>query len=184
MRLFAAVFPPLPVRRDIMATLAELPALEGLRLSRPENLHFTLGFFGDQPESSVFRLKAAIEAAAAPFAPFVARARSTSGFPAGDRARVLYVGLTDGSAELSTLHDSLIRELDPDLRPDDAARFRPHLTFTRPKKRLAQGQFEALQEQARPWSWQFDVDALHLVVSETRTEGARYSIQASSGLSG
>ena len=28
MRLFAAVFPPLPVRRDIAATLADLPALD------------------------------------------------------------------------------------------------------------------------------------------------------------
>ena len=94
-------------------------------------------------------------------------------------------GKLPGTAEqLSTLHDRLIAALDPDLRPDDAERFRPHLTFSRPRKRLAAGQFEALQAQARPWSWQFEVDALHLVSSEMLAGGARYAVVASSGLGG
>lgn len=182
MRLFAGVFPPLPVRRDMAATLADLPALEGLRITRPENLHFTLAFFGEQPGSSVDRLGAAIAQAASRVAPFPARATAVSGFPASDRARVLYVDLDDGREELSTLHDILRECLDPDLRPADRDRFRPHLTFSRPKKTLARGQFETLQAEARPWSWQFVVDALELVRSETGPGGARYSILASAGL--
>jgi 2'-5' RNA ligase len=184
MRLFAAVFPPLPVRRDIAATLADLDALEGLRITRPENLHFTLAFFGEQPAAVAGRIQPALEEATAEVERFEVRAAGISGFPAGDRARVLYVGLEDGTDALSTLHDRLIGALDPDLRPGDVDRFRPHLTFSRPKKRLPRGQFEALQAAARPWSWQFEVDALHLVQSETHPRGARYSILATSGLAG
>ena len=60
MRLFAAVFPPLPVRADIAATLADLTELEGLRITRPENLHVTLAFFGDQPEGAAGRIARAL----------------------------------------------------------------------------------------------------------------------------
>jgi len=184
MRLFVAVFPPLPVRADIAATLADLPALEGLRVTRPENLHVTLAFFGDQPEGAAPRIARAMERAAAGLAAFPARAAGVSGFPPGDRARVLFVGLEDGVEGLAALHDRLMDELDPDLRPADADRFQAHLTFSRPKKALPRGQFEAIQAQARPWSWQFGVDAVHLVRSETLPAGARYSVLASSGLGG
>ena len=184
MRLFAAVFPPLPVRRDIAATLADLPALEGLRISRPENLHFTLAFFGEQSPSVAKRIGPALAKTADGLERFSVRVAGISGFPASDRARVLYVGLPDGADQLSTLHDRLIEALDPDLRPDDANRFRPHLTFSRPKKRLPEGQFEALQAESRPWSWQFEVDALHLVQSEMQPGGSRYSIVATASLGG
>jgi 2'-5' RNA ligase len=184
MRLFAAVFPPLPVRRDIAATLAGLDALEGLRITRPENLHFTLAFFGEQSESTARRIQPAMGSASGGIHRFTVRAAGISGFPASDLARVLYVGLGDGAGELSALHDRFIEALDPDLRPQDSDRFRPHLTFSRPKKRLPQGQFEALQAESRPWSWQFEVDALHLVSSEARPGGASYSIVATSGLGG
>ena len=53
MRLFVAVFPPLPVRRDIAATLADLPALAGLRITRAENLHFTVAFLGQRASSAI-----------------------------------------------------------------------------------------------------------------------------------
>jgi 2'-5' RNA ligase len=184
MRLFAAVFPPLTVRRDIAATLGDLTALEGLRVTRPENLHFTLAFFGEQSAASARRIQPALEAAVAGLERFAVRAAGISGFPASDRARVLYVGLPDGTAELSTLHDRLIAALDPDLRPEDADRFHPHLTFSRPKKRLPHGQFEALQAESRPWSWHFEVDAVHLVRSEMHSRGSRYSIVGSFGLGG
>jgi 2'-5' RNA ligase len=184
MRMFAAVFPPLPVRRDIAATLADLDAAEGLHIARPENLHLTLAFFGERAESSVRRIEAAMAEAATGTKSFAARAANISGFPASDRARVLFVGLQDGALELSTLHDRLIGALPPDLKPVDADRFRPHLTFARPRKPLPQGQFEALQAESRPWSWQFEVDALHLVRSEMHPGGARYSVVASSGLGG
>lgn len=184
MRLFAAVFPPLPVRRDIAATLADLPALEGLRITRPENLHFTLAFFGEQPATAAGRIHPALEEAVVGLDPFAVRAAGISGFPASDRARVLYVGLPDGTDALSALHDRLITALEPDLRPEDADRFRPHLTFSRPKKPLPHGQFEALQAESRPWSWHFEVDALHLVQSEMHARGSRYSIVGSFGLGG
>lgn len=184
MRLFAAVFPPLPVRRDIAATLADLTALEGLRITRPENLHFTLAFFGEQTASAAKRIQPALSGSAAGFDRFHVRAAGISGFPAGDRARVLYLGLQDGADRLSALHDRLIEALEPDLRPDDADRFRPHLTFCRPKRRLPHGQFEALQAESRPWSWQFEVDALHLVQSEMHPRGSRYSIVGTAGLAG
>jgi len=184
MRLFVAVFPPLAVRRDVAATLADLPALADLRITRPENLHFTLAFFGDQSDAAARRIERAMRQSTVSQRKFMVRAAGVSGFPEGDRARVLFVDLPDGAGELSALHDNLIDALDPDLRPRDADQFRPHLTFARPKKRLPQGQFEALQAESRPWSWQFEVDALHLVRSDTLPGGARYSVVASSGFGG
>lgn len=184
MRLFAGVFPPLAVRRDVLATCADLPAMEGLRLGPAENLHFTVAFFGERPASAVDPLSRALELAAGEVGVFRARIGGLSGFPASDRARVIFLGLSDGTGPMSTLHDGLLLHLPDDLRPDESGGFRPHLTLSRPRRPLAHGQFEALQTQARPWSWDFTVDALTLVHSETAAGGARYSVLAACGLAG
>lgn len=184
MRLFAAVFPPLEVRRDLVATVADLPAMVDLRLVRPENLHFTLAFFGEKPSGTLAPLAAALEAAAGRVGPFPVRAGGLSGFPAGDRARVLFAGLSAGAGPLSTLHDAVLDALPEDLRPEREGRFHPHLTLSRPRRPLAHGQFEALQRQAQPWSWEFTVDAVALVESVTGQGPARYTVRRAVGLGG
>lgn len=182
MRLFAAILPPLEVRRDLRASFGELPALEGLRLHPAGKIHLTLAFFGDAgPQRR--RLGQALGEVAARTAPFELVVGGGSGFPATEEARALFVAVPSGGAALSALHDDLMATLGPDLVAGDRDRFHPHLTLCRPR-RLARGQFAAFVEQARPWSWSFAVDALHLVCSHPEAGSSRYEVLESHGLGG
>jgi len=183
MKLFAAVFPPLPVRRDLRATFTDLPALEGLRLVAAENIHITMLFFGAQMAAPP-AVARELEKVASASAPFEVEIAGASGFPASDRARVLFASVGAGGPQLSRLHDGLVVAIGPSFTSSGTDRFHPHLTLCRPRRRLAAGQFEALQQQARPRSWRFMADALHLVRSHAGPGGSRYEVLGSFMLAG
>jgi 2'-5' RNA ligase len=120
------------------ATARLLPVLEGI--GHASQLHFTLAFLGEQPESSLALVE---EAAAAIHAPaFDLAIGGTGAFPSLQRPRVLWLGVTEGAEEISSLAEQLRSALrERGLALDDKP-FRPHLTIARVKDR---GAAKALQ---------------------------------------
>jgi 2'-5' RNA ligase len=132
MRLFFA----LQLSKEATARL--LPVLEGI--GHASQLHFTLAFLGEQPESS---LALAEEAAAAIHAPaFDLAIGGTGAFPSLQRPRVLWLGVTEGAEEISSLAEQLRSALRERGFALDDKPFRPHLTIARVKDR---GAAKALQ---------------------------------------
>lgn len=113
----------------------------------PENLHVTLRFLGDVTRDLRAEVEGAVEAAVAGNEPFPAALGSPGAFPRIDRARVLWVGLSEGDAAVR----ALARQVDSALRPLDFApekRFHPHITVGRvkaPLHRDAADRFSALE---------------------------------------
>jgi len=109
----------------------EIPPASGetRRAAAPE--HLTLLFLGEVPRERSASITAALTPVAAAVAPFFATLEGVGAFPSPDRPRVVWRGVTEGSAELTELahrvHDALAGEGDPTRRNE----FSPHLTLFR-----------------------------------------------------
>jgi 2'-5' RNA ligase len=163
MRLFFA----LQLSDDAKSRLR--PALSGI--AQTEQLHFTLAFLGEQPESALARIQEAAEAVRAQS--FELAIAGTGAFPDLKRPRVLWLGVSEGVPQLTALAERLrgtLRERGFTLedRP-----FRPHLTIARVKDRRAVKALERVPagELARMHAGEFT-----LVESVLGRGGARHTV--------
>ena len=132
MRTFLAVFP------DAAAQLATSRAVEAFRQKgddiawvQSDHLHFTLRFLGEVTEHDA---KAAAEAArevAAASVPFGVALGGFAAFPSAKQARVVWIGLLQGSEPMRRLASSLEDALGRHGIPKAEEEFEPHLTIGR-----------------------------------------------------
>lgn len=157
----------------------------GVRWVRPEQLHVTLQFYGEQPPDVVEDLTAALLEATRPLRPAEVVLRGAGTFPPRGTPRVVWLGLDDVDGGLAKLHRAVTqasRELGfrPERRP-----FRPHLTLGRVRREARPaGLVEALAPYAQRTFGSCTIGELKLYRSELRPEGARYSVIAGANLEG
>jgi len=177
MRLFFSV--PLPQEAKDRALRALGPAQKAagdgpISWTRPEQLHLTLAFLGEQPPEALERL----HAAAAPcteLKAFEASLRGAGAFPNPRRAHVLWLGIADGASDLCALAERLCSGLRAAGFELETRPFRPHLTVARVKRGGERDAERALRaasdigEVAR-----FRVGRLVLMKSELSPKGARH----------
>jgi len=183
MRLFLAITPPDNLRRELAALLlpfsAELPG----RWPPPENLHLTLAFLGEREDGRRREIEAAAEIAGR-CAPFPVVWGGVGAFPGWRRARVVYLGVRKGGAELAGLAHRLVEALPEDLRPPGGRSFRAHLTLARFREPPGPAGLRRLAEELAPLSWRSRVDAIELQESRLHPSGARYRLLSRIPLSG
>lgn len=127
MRLFLAVPLPDEVRDRIRQKLPRpLPG----RGTRPEQWHLTLRFLGETEPERKALLIGEMEGAELGRA-FPIRFGGLGAFPHPERARVLWLGIDRGEAELRQLHEAVERAARAAGFPADRKRYRPHLTLGR-----------------------------------------------------
>jgi 2'-5' RNA ligase len=137
-RLFIAVPVAEEVKKAVGALMEEVAdgpvdrRLPGQpRWVRVDGLHLTLRFLGSVPDDRQAELAGAISAAAAGVKPFRVELSGGGAFPNQYRPRVLWIGITHGTAELSALE----RRVDAETRqlgwPPDDRPFTAHLTLAR-----------------------------------------------------
>jgi RNA 2',3'-cyclic 3'-phosphodiesterase len=132
-RLFAGVELPAGTRTAIEVATAPLRmTIPRFHWVPAENLHLTLVFLGWVEADDVEPIRASLEAAVAPAAPFAARLGATGRFPERGKARVLWVGFTTGVEELTDLADRARGGVAD--RVTDARPFRPHVTVARARQ--------------------------------------------------
>ena len=135
MRLFAGVMLAAEVRQrlgeQIRARTAR-PGLDGLRWTADDKLHVTLQFFGSIALENLPALSAACAAAAqSPPRAFELRIQGAGAFPTARRAKILWLGISDGAAELEQLAEHLGRATQSlELAKDEHA-YTPHVTIAR-----------------------------------------------------
>ena len=128
MRLFFALPLPPDVGEALGHWQREQAGIEGW--SRPEGLHLTLAFLGVRAPEGLAVPEAAGAAVAARHRAFALRTTGLGGFPDGDRARVLWLGLAPCPA-LEALATDLRDTLSAAGEAFDAKPFRAHLTLAR-----------------------------------------------------
>jgi 2'-5' RNA ligase len=203
MRAFFAVDLPDDLAAPVAEAQAAFEGAEGLRFVDPEQAHVTLKFLGevDEPgdddadpgdadaaaEGDAPALDDVIAAgeravADADVGRFECSVEGFGVFPSLDYISVVWVGVGDGSAELTALHEALEAEATAlGVDPEDHA-FTPHVTLARMDD--ARGK-ELVQEAVRnrdPDIGRFEVDAVRLVSSTLTSDGPVYETVASFAL--
>lgn len=102
--------------------------------SAPE--HLTLLFLGEIPTERVGPIGAALTPVGAAVAPFVLTLEGVGAFPSAERPRVVWVGATEGAAELVELARQVREALRGEGTVAPESTFVPHLTLFRVRSGL------------------------------------------------
>jgi RNA 2',3'-cyclic 3'-phosphodiesterase len=118
------------IRHQVNSLKATLPDARA-SWSRPENTHLTLKFFGNVEQSQIPTISSAAMRTVKEVHPFKIGIGGTGVFPGVNRARVLWIGVSDHSHQLSELQRCFEEECLKEGFPKEDRRFRPHLTIAR-----------------------------------------------------
>ncbi len=185
MRIFLAVFPPSEVQGAVHAAVEALKRPgDPVSWVRRENLHYTLRFMGELGEDGARRVKEAADDAARPGAPFAVGLGALGAFPNARRARVLWVGMSEG-AELLT---AIARALESALarKGFEAADhpFSAHLTIGRVREPRSDWTERLAAVRVEPGSARLTVDRLCVVESRLSPRGSTYTVVHEAPLAG
>jgi 2'-5' RNA ligase len=136
LRTFVAVDVSDAVRRYADSLKDELAAcLTGIHWTRRENLHLTLKFLGDVPETELAGVCRAVRLAVADQDPLEIECACLGAFPSQDRPRTLWIGIREGEERLRILQGQIDEKLTQHGFPPERRRFHGHLTIGRISRR-------------------------------------------------
>src|SRR6266446_3188465 len=130
MRLFVALEIPSTVRKNLAELLKSLRSMSPqTRWVRPENLHVTLKFIGEVPETRLAAIRSAL-AGARSDQPVALDFRGLGFFPNEKHPRVFWAGI-ETSPNLKTLAADIDEATERLSIPREKPPFSPHLTLAR-----------------------------------------------------
>ena len=177
-RVFCAIDLSADLKQKLAIHIEQLKKETGVKggWTRPENIHLTLKFLGNISVSDVKKLSHAAARAVKSLAPFVLTAEHCGAFPTHGPPRVLWIGITDSSAQLRRLYESLDEECAAAGFPKETRPFHPHLTLARIRHAAnARALAVAHRELSFPPT-DFAVNELLVVRSELGRDGSKYTI--------
>jgi RNA 2',3'-cyclic 3'-phosphodiesterase len=159
---------------------------EPLRWVRPDGVHLTLKFLGDQPADRIEPIQRVLSDWASGVDPFDLQITGAGAFPDAGRPRVVWVGVHESSGRLPGDVDRLEAALEPLGVRREGRPYQAHLTLARVKDPLTPTGLHRLQQEL-PAFGESVIASLHvedvvLFRSELRPTGAEYSALATSRL--
>ncbi len=143
---------------------------------KPAGLHITLQFLGDIEVQSIPDIGGEIEQACTVQSPFDIRLAGTGSFPDMKRPRILWAGIREGAEEIKEIYKDLEPRLSGIGFTQEKRLFRPHITLGRIKYIKDPGRFKSLIKQNSDVQiGSMTADAVHLIESRLRPDGAAYS---------
>ena len=178
MRIFLAVFPS-PDAQEAAARVIERLRKPGDGVSwvKRENLHYTVRFLGELGESGLARVSEAAREAVAGQRRFEAALGATGAFPNARRARVLWLGLSEGAEALADVAHAVEQALRRHGFERADRGFTSHLTLGRVRER-DQDWSERLAGVSADPSPRFPVDRVTVVQSTLSPKGSIYQVRA------
>ena len=150
----------------------------GLTPTDPEQAHVTMKFLGDGPDAGhdLDALSTAIETAieAADVAPFEARFKGLGVFPSLEYISVVWLGVDDGTAELTALHEALEAETTAIGYDAESHAFTPHVTLARMDHAAAKETVQEAVRETHPEVGTLRVEELRLTESTLTADGPEY----------
>ena len=175
MRLFVALEIPSAVRENLAALLKTLRAVSPrTRWVRAENLHVTLKFIGEMPETKLAAIRGAL--AGVRYAqPVSLDFRGLGFFPNEKLPRVFWAGI-EASPNLKTLAADIDKATEKVGIPPEKRPFSPHLTLARfEPPQLPEQLRAAIQENAARDFGSLRAGEFHLIESKLKPSGAEYT---------
>ena len=175
MRLFVALEIPSEVRKNLATLIESLRAVSPqARWVRPENLHVTLKFIGEVPETKLASIRGALAGVRSEQA-VALDSRGLGFFPNEKHPRVFWAGI-EASPNLKALAADIDRATEKLGVAREQRPFSPHLTLARfeppslPEKLRA-----AIQENAGCEFGLLRTTQFHLIESKLKRSGAEYT---------
>ncbi|MFH0915591.1 MAG: RNA 2',3'-cyclic phosphodiesterase [bacterium] len=169
-RLFIAVPLPRELLGFVTAAQALLPAVRGLRVLRPDQLHVTLAFIGEVDEAKGAAARAVVDSLPADMGGEGVVGRFLL-LPSATKARVVTLEVADDQGVFAGLFAQVMggleaaRVMEREKRP-----FRPHLTIARLR---TPGPVQPRSENGQA---RFAVESVCLYKSELKREGAVHTV--------
>lgn len=165
--------------RRIQAGLQGQIARETCRWVRPADIHLTLKFLGDVPQTDVSEVADVIRMICAQHQPFDLALAQVGCFPNHRQPRVVWVGVSGDVAPLAALQRE-IEEALSDLGYEAEVRgFSPHLTLARTSRNATPAQVAALGQQLQRAQHREEasthVDKVFLMRSDLHPSGPIYT---------
>lgn len=176
-RLFVSIDLPEALVDAVAAVQEEFRDASGLSFTDPGQAHVTVKFLGDTPRARVGPLREALEAAVATadVTPFDATYAGLGVFPSMDYISVVWLGVTDGAAEMTRLHEA-VEDRTTALGFDAADHdFTPHVTLARMEHAGGKALVQDLLGELDPTVGTARVEELRLTESEAGPDGPEYS---------
>jgi 2'-5' RNA ligase len=175
MRLFVALEIPSAVRENLTTLLKSLRAVSPqTRWVRPENLHVTLKFIGEVPETKLAAIRSAL-AGARSAQPVTLGFRGLGFFPNDKHPRVFWAGI-EASPNLKTLAADIDGATEKLRIPREQRPFSPHLTLARfEPPGLTEKLRDAIRENVGREFGSLRTNQFHLIESKLKPPGAGYT---------
>lgn len=178
-RTFVAVEVNAEVRARAERLIGKLKAGQAkVNWTRPENLHLTLQFLGDTPDTKIPEVCRAVADAAGAAVPFSMTLKAAGAFPRPERPRTVWVGVEEGSDQLRALQADIEGRLLDLGFPRERRRYTPHLTIGRVREGgAAQAMLaELLQQHAKFAGGSTRVDQVLVMASFLDSDGPTYQV--------
>ena len=175
MRLFVALEIPSTVRENLADLLKSLRTVSPqTRWVRPENLHVTLKFIGEVPETKLAAIRSALAGARSDQI-VTLDFRGLGFFPNEKHPHVFWAGIT-ASPNLKTLAADIDGATEKLGIPREQRPFSPHLTLARfEPPRLPEKLRAAILENAAREFGTLRTSQFHLIESKLKPSGAEYT---------
>jgi 2'-5' RNA ligase len=149
-----------------------------LRWVDPAGIHLTLAFLGELRDEQLAQAYEATAYAAGISRPFSYRLSGLGTFGPARQPRVLWMGVSEPSGMLHTVHQALSLALEQRGFVTEDRPFSPHLTLARIKAPLTPEQVQILQQLLSRYQFaspMYRVTHLYVMKSELARSGARYT---------
>src|SRR5712664_20412 len=181
MRLFVALEITSSVRESLAALIDNLRAVAPqAKWVRPENLHVTLKFIGEVPDTKTAEVASILRVLCRVYQgvrshPVNLCFRGLGFFPDDKRPRVFWVGI-EASANLKGLSADIGKATEKLGIPNERRPFSPHLTLARfEPPRLPEKLSAAIQQSAKRDFGSLHAREFHLIESKLKSSGAEYT---------
>ena len=132
MRTFVAVEASMEVRGNAHRLMERLRRAEAkVKWVAPENVHLTLKFLGDIPDTEISHVCDAVARAVSEVSPFKIDCVGAGAFPESSRPRTVWIGVGEGAEFVKELYMAVDQSLHGLGLPAEGRRFKPHLTIGR-----------------------------------------------------
>jgi 2'-5' RNA ligase len=162
-----------------------------VRWSRPAQLHLTLRFLGECTRQQQANLTPRLAELAAGTSPLVLEAGALGAFPNWRQPSVIWLGITERHAKLSSLQQAVEEAVRAAGLPPEPKRFSPHVTLARGERTAGREPLQKLGDLVRGTAYDEgqvrpvdELRALALVRSHLAAHGSTYEIVAQWALAG
>jgi 2'-5' RNA ligase len=188
-RSFIAVEMPEAVKKELSRLQTELKQNCTDSIARwvaPQNIHLTLQFLGDVPQSKIGKIKNALVEVSSAHTAFELRLGELGVFPGINRPRVIWVGLDGNLKRLADIQKQIEQLLSgagfvPENRP-----FSSHLTLARVREEASPAEKQKLGQIISSMTFKsgctIPVRRINLMKSQLTPHGSVYSVLFSADL--